>query len=213
MEMHAYCEDYLERARQILGDMMDFAVNTCEMNPDDYFTKFLVTGIAEQFGRGNPRYVSGITGCELVREVMEKSGFPLDYEEDEMYLDKSPEYWSGWALCYYQWFSGHSFSKIHQAVPMEKILHMYPTLHEADIIKFVSVMDEKMKSFYPETNLKRIRMMVGLSQSELAELSGVSLRQIQLFEQRQRDINKTQVTNVLRLAGALGCRMEELVER
>ena len=96
---------------------------------------------------------------------------------------------------------------------MDKILCMYPTLHEADITKFVSVMDEKIKLFYPETNLKRIRTMSGLSQMELAELSGVSFRQIQLFEQKQRDINKTQVANVVRLAGVLGCRIEDLIER
>ncbi len=211
--MHAYIEDYLEHAQQVLGDMMDFAVNTCGMNPDEYFVKFLVTGIAGQFEKGNPRYLSGVTGCELVREVMEKSGSPVVVEEDEMYLDKSPEYWSGWALCYYQWFTGHSFSKIYRAVSMDKILCMYPTLHEADITKFVSVMDEKIKLFYPETNLKRIRTMSGLSQRELAELSGVSFRQIQLFEQKQRDINKTQVANVVRLAGVLGCRIEDLIER
>ena len=184
-----------------------------EAMKEEYFVKFLVTGIAEQFGKGNPRYVSGMTGCELVREVLEKSGSPLCGVEDEMYLDKSPEYWVGWALCYYQWFTGHSFEKIHGAIPVNKILLMYPTLHEADIAKFVSVMDEKMKEAYPDTNLKRIRMMAGLSQSELAQLSGVSLRQIQLFEQRQRDINKTQAVNLVRLAGALGCRMEALIER
>ncbi|WP_300789400.1 hypothetical protein [uncultured Acetatifactor sp.] len=40
----------------------------------------------------------------------------------------------------------------------------------------------------------------------------MSLRQIQLFEQRQRDINRTQALNLLRLARALCCRMEDLVE-
>ena len=148
MLMRAYREDYLERAQQVLGDMMDFAVNTCDMDPDEYFVKFLVTGIAEQFEKGNPRYLSGMTGCELVREVMEKSGLSLGVVEDEMYIDKSPEYWCGWALCYYQWFTGHSFSKIHRAVSMDKILRMYSTLHEADITQFVSVMAEKMKLFW-----------------------------------------------------------------
>ena len=52
----------------------------------------------------------------------------------------------------------------------------------------------------------------GLSQSELAELSGVPLRQIQLFEQRQRDINKTKAFDLYCLAKTLGCRSEELLE-
>lgn len=212
MRICAYDEDYLEHAQKNLGDMMDFAVNTCGMDPDEFFTKFIVTGIAEQFGKGNPRYIAGMTGCELVRKVMERDGKQLEGIKDEMYLDKSPEYWCGWALCYYQWFSGKTFQKIHRAVSIEDLICMYPTLHEADITKFVSIMDEKMKKFYPETNLKRLRTAAGLSQNELSEISDVSVRQIQLFEQRQRDINKAQVMTVFRLARVLGCPVESLLE-
>lgn len=146
------------------------------------------------------------------KTILIKSSLTMPDKEDEMYLDKSPEFWSGWALAYYQWFSGKSFEKIQRAVSMEEILFMHPTLHEADISKFVKVMADKLKQFYTETNLKSIRTHAGLSQSELAELSGVSIRQIQLFEQGQRDINKTQVMNVARMARVLGCRIEELLE-
>ncbi len=213
MEIHAYDEEYLPYAQRVLGDMMDFAVNTCDMEADDYFVRFIVSGVAAQFGSGNPKYVVGMTGCEVVRAVMEQSGMPLsDDITDEMYLDKSPEYWAGWALCYYQWLTGYTFSHIHHAVSISELLGMYPTLHEADITKFVGIMHEKMKAAYPETNLKRLRTLAGLSQSELARQSGVSLRQIQLFEQRQRDINRTQALNLLRLARVLCCRMEDLVE-
>lgn len=106
-----------------------------------------------------------------------------------------------WLSCF-NWFDSH----------ISKMQGMYPTLHEADITKFVGIMHEKMKAAYPETNLKRLRTLAGLSQSELARQSGVSLRQIQLFEQRQRDINRTQALNLLRLARVLCCRMEDLVE-
>lgn len=212
MEIHAYDSTYLEHAQRNLGDMMDYAVNTCGMEPDHYFNMFLITGVAEQFGNGNPRYVAGMNGCEMAKEVLIKSSFPIQDEEDEMYLDKSPEYWSGWALAYYQWFSGKSFEKIQKAVSMEEILFMYPTLHETDISKFVEVMEEKLRRFYTDTNLKSIRNHAGLSQSELAKLSGVNIRQIQLFEQGQRDINKTQVMNAAKIAKALGCKIEELLE-
>ncbi len=213
MEIHAYDEEYLPYAQRVLGDMLDFAVNTCGMEANDYFFQFIVSGIAAQFGNGNPKYVVGMTGCEVVRAVMEQCGVPLsDDIKDEMYLDKSPEYWAGWALCYYQWITGYTFSHIHRAVPISTLLGMYPALHEADITKFADIMHEKMIAAYPETNLKRLRTLAGLSQSELARQSGVSLRQIQLFEQRQRDINRTQALNLLRLARALCCRMEDLVE-
>ena len=73
-------------------------------------------------------------------------------------------------------------------------------------------MDEHMRSTYPLTRLRIRRENCGLSQSELAAESGVSLRQIQLFEQRQRDINKTAAETLLQLSKALYCNMEDLME-
>lgn len=63
-----------------------------------------------------------------------------------------------------------------------------------------------------ETNLKRIRTTKGYSQKQLAELSGVSLRAIQTYEQRQKDINKAQSDSLHRLAKVLDCKMEDLLE-
>lgn len=212
MEMHAYSSDYLENAQQNLGNMMDYAVNTCEIEAEQFFNMFLSSGVADEFGKGNPRYLVGMTGCELVKLIAEKSCTDLSYMEEDMYLDKSPEYWSGWALAYYQWITSKTFSHIVTAVPIEEIITMYEMLHEADISKFVSIINEKLHAFYPETNLKRIRTLAGYSQSELAKESGVSLRQIQLLEQRQRDINKTNVESVFRLARTLSCNIENLIE-
>ena len=63
-----------------------------------------------------------------------------------------------------------------------------------------------------ETKLKRIRTAKGYSQKQLAELSGVSLRSIQMYEQRQKDVNKAQSDSLFRLAKSLGCAMEDLLE-
>ena len=63
-----------------------------------------------------------------------------------------------------------------------------------------------------EINLKRIRTAKGYSQKQLAELSGVSLRSIQVYEQRREDINKAQSDSLFRLAKALDCTMEDLLE-
>mgnify|MGYP003291559486 CR=1 FL=1 len=70
-----------------------------------------------------------------------------------------------------------------------------------------------MKKYYPETNLKRIRTIYGCTQAELAEMSGVSLRSIQMYEQRNKDINKASVDTIYRLAKALGCTVEDLIEK
>lgn len=212
MEMRAYPSDYLTSAQRIMGDMLDFAVNTCEMDIDNYFELFTVSDVSTQFQNGNPTYIAGKTGCELVKEVIAASGMqPVTYE-DEMYLDKSPEYWTGWALAYYQWYTCRTFMKIHKVVPLEKIVKMYVVYHEMDIMHFVDAINGWWDEYYKDTNLKRIRKISGLSQRELAELAGVPIRQIQLFEQRQRDINHTRAIDVVKLARVLGCKTEDLLQ-
>lgn len=46
---------------------------------------------------------------------------------------------------------------------------------------------------------------------QLAEESGVSLRSIQMYEQRIKDINKGQAQTLHSLARVLGCRIEDFV--
>ena len=60
--------------------------------------------------------------------------------------------------------------------------------------------------------LKEIRTQQGLSQSLLSKASGVSLRMLQKYEQRDRDIKKAQAETVYKLAKALNCQMEELID-
>ena len=129
-----------------------------------------------------------------------------------MYLDKSPEYWSGWALAWYQWYSNCSFMDILTAVPLSQIINLYHLYHEMDISHFADFIDHQLSLAYPYPNLRKYRNLSGLSQTQLASDSGVSLRQIQLFEQRQRDINKTSATTLFCLSKALHCRMEDLLD-
>ena len=67
--------------------------------------------------------------------------------------------------------------------------------------------------FFTDTNLKRIRTAYGCTQAELAKRSQVSLRSIQMYEQRNKDINKASAETVLRLSRVLGCTMEDLLEK
>ena len=62
-----------------------------------------------------------------------------------------------------------------------------------------------------KSRLKFMREDKNLSQSELAEKSGVSLRTIQAYEQGYKDINKAQVVTVLQLAEALECDVYEII--
>ncbi len=212
MEMHAYPSDYVTMAQRILGDMLDFAVNTCDMELEAFYGLFLMSDVSFQFQIGNPKYIAGKTGCELVEEVVERAGLDQVLPKEEMYLDKSPEYWTGWAIAYYHWYTGRSFLRINDAIPIGRIRDMYDIYHEMDVMHFVDAINEFWDEYYQETNLKRIRRISGLSQSELAQLSGVSLRQIQLFEQRQRDINHTRAIDIVKMGRVLGCKPEDLLQ-
>ena len=63
------------------------------------------------------------------------------------------------------------------------------------------------------SKLKEVRTASGLSQSGLAEKSGVNVRMIQQYEQGIRDINKAQVETVYQLAEALSCKIEDIIEK
>lgn len=59
--------------------------------------------------------------------------------------------------------------------------------------------------------LQKCRLERGLSQSQLAKASGVSLRAVQSYEQGDRDINKASAETVLKLAECLKCSMPEIM--
>lgn len=60
--------------------------------------------------------------------------------------------------------------------------------------------------------LKEYRTKSGMSQSQLAEASGVNVRMIQYYEQGVKDINKASGETLYKLSRALGCKMEGLLE-
>lgn len=62
------------------------------------------------------------------------------------------------------------------------------------------------------TNLQRIRLEHGLSQSQLSDKSGVNVRMIQQYECKNRNINKAQFDTVCKLASALSVKAEDLRE-
>ena len=64
----------------------------------------------------------------------------------------------------------------------------------------------------PVANLRAYREASGLSQNKLAEIAEVSPRMIQYYEQGVKDINKAQGVTLYKIAQALNCKMEDLIE-
>lgn len=209
----AYQEIYLSKAQSVLGDAFDYAVNTCNISGVDFVKLFVSSSISKRMENGEPAYIAGKSGIEAVREIVFETMNKELKAEPQKSFGRSKEYWIGWAVAYYQWYSGRKYSEIFKVVSFDDLEKMYYTLHEADITKFAEIVDERIKEHFSETNLKRIRTAYGCSQSGLAKLSGVSLRSIQMYEQRNKDINKASAETIYRLAKALGCTVEDLIEK
>lgn len=213
--MRAYAEIYLDDAMNNLGGMFDYAVNDCGYDGEEFLTYFIICGVAAAFERGNPKYVAGLSGPELAAEIIFRTyKTRLDIQPAQI-IDRSAEYWVGWNMAYYQWFTARRFADMQKyGLTMERMLALYPTLHEADITKFVAVADQIIakNSAGSVSNLQRLRKANSMTQSRLAQESGAALRMIQLYEQRQQDINKAQAATLNRIAHVLGCRIEDLLE-
>ena len=211
--IRAYQEIYLNNAQTTLGDAFDYAINNCNISGDDFVKLFLVSSISSRMEKGEPAVLSGKSGIELAQEIiLETKGKTLQCIPPER-LNRSKEYWIGWAIAYYQWYSDIKYSDIFKLITYTKLENMYYTLHEADITKFVDIMNSKVPETFTDTNLKRIRRLYGCTQAELADRSGVSLRSIQMYEQKNKNINKASADTVYRLAKVLGCTIEDLLER
>ena len=210
--IHAYSESYLYDAKQNLAECFDYAISNCRFNADIFSRLFVQSGYADKFERGNPAIVSGISGIELAQEIIMYAYMNYKFPEKIFSEERSEVYWAGWALAEYQWATCRRFKDIFSRIPLSEIVSMYSVYHEMDIMKFVEAINEKWDQYYTETNLKRLRKIAGLSQRELADLSGVALRQIQLLEQKKRNINHTRAIDVLKIGKVLGCKSEDLLE-
>lgn len=211
--IHAYDKIYLDKARIAMGRMFDFAVYDLHYNLADFFNLFISSGVATRFEQGDFTLLAGMSGVEISYEVLECSDIVIERMKPNYTFNRSKEFWAGWALAYYQWHTALCFSEIIRYIPITQILTLYSPYHEMDIRQFVDKMNALYKASKPDTNLKLLRRSSGLSQRELSELSGVPVRTIQQYEQRQKNINKAQVEYLAMLSQTLCCEIEDLIER
>ena len=210
--IHAYDKVYLEKARTTLARMLDFAVYDLDYDIEDFFNMFIDSGIATRFEKGDFHLIAGKSGVELAYDVAEIFDKNKRNIRPKYPANRSEEYWTGWALAYFQWETGLSFAEIVKYVSIKDVQSLYNPYHEMDIRQFADKMTDLYKSAKSDTNLKIIRTRLELTQKELSELSGVPVRTIQQYEQRQKNINKAQTEYLVMLSKALSCRIEDLLE-
>ena len=218
--IHAYDKYFLPEMKKKLGFAIDFAVNGCGLSADSFYDFFLASKVAKGIENGSPVFVCGCSGTELALSVFERVGYDFDVKKTELSkktffsFDRCPEYWAGWILAFYQWNTNLSFSKIREYATLSDIVNMYYPLHEAPEEKFIDVMNALIQRKNQErgTNLHRLRKAAGLTQKELAELSGVNLRTLQQYEIGLKDINRASGAAINALALALRCNFYDVME-
>ncbi len=236
---HAYDKICLDRAADTLGRMLDYSVYTLHFDTGTMIDLFIASGIASLFGRGDIRMTAGMSGIELSYEVLEKSGIAFERAQPRYTKSLSPEYWCGQTLARIQWETGLSFDQIMKEFSPSAFISGYgkSRLSFLDSLPLDIVEEErsaKLRSFgmrfsseaisefisaggtdrsgkAEETPLKKMRIKNGLSQSGLAKASGVPLRTIQQYEQRQKDLAKARSEYLIALSRALGCDPSRLI--
>ncbi len=211
MAIKSYDVTYLDNVATNIGTMFEYAV-FCNYEPIEYWNIFISSDVAKQIENGNPKYLVGLSAIDLLELVVGKTISTEKLLFNNLLFSRSKFYWAGWSLAQYQNYKVKSFFNINKEFPIERVLSLYSTLHEADITKFFDVADEHIYTNKTETNLKRIRIAAGLSQRQLAEKAEVSIRNIQMYEQQHNDINKAQADILFRISKTLGCNIIDLFE-
>lgn len=209
--MHAYAETYLPRAQKNMGEAFDYAANACGIAPDLFLERFIASGLASEWEQGSPRVLAGLSGTEIVRDSFSLTGEKREWPAPQRAFDLSREYWAGWCLAHYQWWSGRSFRSIVSFVRMSEIISMYNPLHEESEGRFVDRMEEMASDRAGAPVLLEMRKIHGWSQTALAQRSGVNVRSIRQYEQIPDSISKAEAATVAALAKALGCGIEDLL--
>jgi DNA-binding XRE family transcriptional regulator len=61
------------------------------------------------------------------------------------------------------------------------------------------------------SKLKKARIVSGITQSELADLSGVNIKSITSYEQNPEKLSRASIETVILLADSLGCEIEDII--
>ena len=72
-------------------------------------------------------------------------------------------------------------------------------------------MEISVKVAYRNEKLQAARKAAGMSQSQLANAAGISVRILQDYERGGRDLNGAKLATMLKLCNALGCSLRDII--
>ena len=225
---YAYDRICLDRAADTLGRMLDYSVYSLHYDVAAIIDLFISSGTAALFERGDIRIIAGMSGIELAYEVLEKSGIAYERMQPRYTKSFSPEYWCGHTLAHIQWETCLPFEHIVESFSVQGFISVYGSsrlsyldalpldINDADRSAELKdfgrrFSDEAVSKFISATGNKSIPGKADDTQSGLAKASGVPLRTIQQYEQRQKDLAKARAEYLIALARAMDCDPSRLI--
>lgn len=143
--MKAYDKEYLQATQEVLAAILDVGVYYLNYSSKEFFELLLRSKYAKKIEKGDPFVVWGKSGTEIAFEIADEDigKYKEALNESGFKLHRSPEYWAGWSLAYYQWFSGKTFAEINEKIDIVEIIHLYNPYHEMDILHFCDRLEQE----------------------------------------------------------------------
>lgn len=196
-----YNEMYLNRIRELSALIFEICLYDLNMKDIDFIDKVIDSSIINDLSNADVDII-GRSSIELIYELLNIKINKNNY----LYKD---EYWIGFNIAYLSWYYNKSFKEVLSEVNLNEFRKLYITYHEMDERHLKDYLSTRLGV---KSKLKEMRLKIRLSQSQLAYLSNVNVRNIKTYEQNENDINKAQVNILLSLARVLNCSIEDILD-
>lgn len=197
-------------AIELIAEMFEYAKCYLHIECDEFFDVLNKTHISDKLYNLDIIYIYGKSSIEIINDIYKANDMKIKTFDKNKFLKNDKHYWIGLVIASYCYGKKISFKEIGKRIKPSQLLKMYNTMHEAPHMKVIDEIDKILNR--QECILKHIRQSKNISQNELSILSGVSLRSIQMYEQKKKNISKASFEIVKRLANSLSIKMEELYE-
>ena len=209
---HAYSEVYLNDMKALLGGAFDYAANQCGIAPDEFAKMLEATGYADMIERCNPGIVGGMSGVELVWDVVGIADPEIELPDYEVPAGVSAERWAGEALAAYQWDRGRRIVDILEAFPMSEIVACYEACKDAETAAVNEMFEQKASQKPATTKLAQVIEINGSPTFLLERLSGVEQNIIEGMASGEIDSNTVEAGKLYSLANLLAMDIYDVLE-
>lgn len=194
-----------------LGICISFACKYLGFQADEFFKLFSSSIISIEYAKANPKYIYGMSGVELAYEVLYDLGFnPKNVDDYE--IEKDANYWVGRVIGYIRYVNDYSYKYLAEIINLNSLLDHFEELVNEGLGYINEYVFTNLVSTDTKSRLQVKRKLVDLSQSELAQKANINIRTLQQYEIKNKNINNASVTSVIRLADAIGCKIDDILE-